>query len=285
MQPTSNRQLKIEKAFTLIELLVVIAIVGILAGLAVVNMSGATEAARIAKLKVYSSSLRSSLLSSLVSEWRLDEESGLPQDSWGKNHFISNTAVSTTSGCVDKNCLSFNGTSNQSSINDSDDLRPGEEITVESWFKLNNLSGTQSIISKDTPGPTNYWMDVRASGAQICVGGYTSAGAACYNCSSIAVSANQWHHIAFSYNRQKMKIFFDGAERSSLDLACVLNASAAPLRFGTRDGSGSFINGYMDTVRIYNKALILSEIKENYLAGLAERFAKSDEYDLQKGNR
>jgi prepilin-type N-terminal cleavage/methylation domain-containing protein len=40
MQPKNNRQLKTQKAFTLIELLVVIAIVGILAGLAVVNMSG-----------------------------------------------------------------------------------------------------------------------------------------------------------------------------------------------------------------------------------------------------
>ena len=115
---------------------------------------------------------------------------------------------------------------------------------------------------------------MRASGAQICVGGYTSASAACYNCASIAVSANQWHHLAFSYNQQKMKIFLDGAERSSLDLTCVLNASAAPVRFGTRNGSGSFINGYMDTSRIYGKALNLSAIKENYLAGLSDLLAR-----------
>lgn len=264
------------KGFTLLEILVVVTIIGILAGLIVVSMSSAREAARISKLKTFSSSLRSSLLASLVSEWRLDEASGLPQDSWGSNHFISNTAVSAGSECVDRNCLRYDGASYQSSVGDSENLRPGEEITVESWFNLNNLTGTQTIVSKDNPGPTNYWMDVRGSGTQICVGGYTSASGACYNCALMAVSAGQWHHLAFSYNRQKMKIFLDGAERSSIDLSCVLNASAAPVRFGTRNGAGSFINGYIDTVRIYNKALSLSEIKGNYFAGLADKLAKPD---------
>lgn len=264
-----------EKAFTLIELLVVIAIIGILAGMVVVNMSGATDSARIAKSKVFSNSARSSLLMNRVSEWTLNEASGLPQDSWGGNSAVLNTAVSTSSGCVDGNCLSFNGSSNQVSVNDSDSLRPGMEIAVEAWFKMNNLSGTQTIISKDNPGPTNYWMDVRSNGSQICVGGYTSASGICYNCSSIAVSANQWHHIIFSYDQQKMKIFFDGAERSSLSLACALNSSAAPLRFGTREGSGGFLNGYLDTVRVYNKALTLSEIKNIYAAGIGRKMAES----------
>ena len=63
-------------AFTLIELLVVIAIIGILSGLIITTMSGATESARIAKLKVYSNSVRDTLGANMVSEWKFDGPTG-----------------------------------------------------------------------------------------------------------------------------------------------------------------------------------------------------------------
>jgi len=106
-----------KSGFTLIELLVVIAIVGILAGLAVVNMSGATEAARIAKLKVYSNSIRSSLMGDRVSEWRFDDGSGATTSDVVSmnNGILTNFNFDTTDGwrsgssCVSGGCLEFDG--------------------------------------------------------------------------------------------------------------------------------------------------------------------------------
>lgn len=49
-----------KKGFTLIELLVVIAIIGILSGLIIVNLSGATDAAHDAKIKANLDQLRAS---------------------------------------------------------------------------------------------------------------------------------------------------------------------------------------------------------------------------------
>ena len=61
-----------KKGFTLIELLVVIAIVGILAGIIIVSMTSATDSAIMAKAKVFSNSMRDSMSSSIVSEWKFD---------------------------------------------------------------------------------------------------------------------------------------------------------------------------------------------------------------------
>ena len=86
----NNKGNHLKYAFTLIELLVVIAIIGILSGLIITTMSGATESARIAKLKVYSNSVRDTLGANLVSEWKLDQIVGSSApyttlDTWGTN--------------------------------------------------------------------------------------------------------------------------------------------------------------------------------------------------------
>ena len=116
---------KIQKAFTLIELLVVIAIIGILSGLIITTMSGATESARIAKLKVYSNSVRDTLGANLVSEWKFDEGSSITaSDTWGTNtgtlkeYGGATCAFSSTlhcpqwqseTNCISGKCLSFDG--------------------------------------------------------------------------------------------------------------------------------------------------------------------------------
>jgi len=54
--------MKTQRGFTLIELLVVIAIIGILAGMVVVNMSSAPDAAKNSKLQSYFDQLRTAAI-------------------------------------------------------------------------------------------------------------------------------------------------------------------------------------------------------------------------------
>jgi prepilin-type N-terminal cleavage/methylation domain-containing protein len=148
MSLTNDRRSNV--GFTLIELLVVIAIVGILAGLAVVNMSGATEGARIAKLKVYSSSIRSSLLSSAVSEWTLDEGGGTSvQDTWGGNAgtLISSPTWKFGGDCVSGSCLDFNGSTNYVRVPYSNNLNITGPITMEAWIYPRAFTGWAGIVS------------------------------------------------------------------------------------------------------------------------------------------
>jgi|WetSurMetagenome_2_1015567.scaffolds.fasta_scaffold222221_2 prepilin-type N-terminal cleavage/methylation domain-containing protein len=140
-----------KKAFTLIELLVVIAIVGILSGLIVVSMSGMTQKAVVAKARIFSSSLRNSLMINLVSDWKLDDASGtVAADTWGTNNGTLTSFADTTAGygdantsgwvsssnCVFNTCLKFDGTDDRIVFGSATKY---SQYTIEVW--LNGLRG------------------------------------------------------------------------------------------------------------------------------------------------
>ncbi|MFA5013810.1 MAG: type II secretion system protein, partial [Candidatus Paceibacterota bacterium] len=148
-----NKSTKKQFAFTLIELLVVIAIIGILSALIVVGMNSTTQKATIAKAQVFANSLRNSLMSDLISEWKLDAKSvsGPPYtttDTWGTNTgtlmdvdnacSFSGTlkCPQLATNCPSGNCFSFDG------IDDYVDLGAGANTD------LRNTSFTFSAFIK-----------------------------------------------------------------------------------------------------------------------------------------
>ena len=82
------------KSFTLIEILVTIVIIGILAGVIMISTSSAIDKASISKSKVFSDSVRNSMLLNLIFESSLDAIEGtsspfLTNENWsGKSMFF-----------------------------------------------------------------------------------------------------------------------------------------------------------------------------------------------------
>ena len=125
-----------QKSFTLIELLVVIVIIGILAGVVMISTSSSIDKANIAKLKVFSESIKNDLMLNLVSEWKLDENSGTQiRDTWGINHgTLTNATWKNGNDCISNNCLSFNTSTDYVTIPSSESLRIVDNLTLEAWI-------------------------------------------------------------------------------------------------------------------------------------------------------
>ena len=73
------------------------------------------------------------------------------------------------------------------------------------------------------------------------------------------VSANLsqgWNHVSLTYNKSKISIFVNGSLAGSGDYSSSINVSAQPLLFG------NFVNGTLDEVRIYGRALSGVEIQQ-----------------------
>jgi len=277
MQPTNNRQPKTQKAFTLIELLVVIAIIGILAGMVVVNMSGATESARVAKAKAFSNSIRSSLLMNRVSEWNFNETSGTATaDTVGTNsgvlnnfNFGSADGWRSGSSCVSDGCLQFDGSDDYVSLGSDPSLYLGNAFSISAWFYLNNdlpASGWSNWLYNGGVQPGMYF-----DGKKLRFYSYHS-GWDDLNSSSDIVS-KKWNHVAVVWNGSIKYIYLNGQMDVSRSNANVQTAGTGTKYIGQYTSSWYF-NGLIDETRVYNSALPSSAIREQYVAGLHKLLAK-----------
>ncbi|MFA5643416.1 MAG: LamG-like jellyroll fold domain-containing protein [Candidatus Paceibacterota bacterium] len=277
MLSINSRQLKIQKAFTLIELLVVIAIVGILAGMVVVNMSGATESARVAAAKVFSSSVRSSLMASRISEWRFDESSGTTAiDSLGVGNGVLLNGTTRVSGgnCVSEGCLQLDGVDDYVDTGINADLRPVAAMTLEIWAYP---SSTQSTYSDIAGGHHNLGWVIQQNGSNT-----NQYYFAYWNGSSYVggnglttLASDTWNHFTIVKNSTGVTHYLNGKIVASFSPApdIVYGASFSMLIGNGYVGTSRCFRGRIDDVRLYGAALTASRIREDYLAGLDKLLA------------
>ncbi|MFA5643249.1 MAG: LamG-like jellyroll fold domain-containing protein [Candidatus Paceibacterota bacterium] len=277
MRPMNSKKSKTEKAFTLIELLVVIVIVGILAGMVVVNMSGATESAKVAKSKSFSSSLRDSLLMARVSEWNFDEGSGTSvADSWGTNGgTLTNGPVwKTGADCVSGSCLSFSGSSYVLGPDDPS-LRITGDITLSFWVKPDTASNSfMAVVTKEYAKEWLIAVDVRGTGRAIAWrhgDGVVEYGT--FN--NVFIDGNVWYYIACtrSLSPKTITCYKNGNKVGTSSYSKDVVSGSLPLTIGS-GASNYYFRGSIDEVRIYNQIIPSSAIKNNYLAGLEDLFSK-----------
>lgn len=264
-------------AFTLIELLVVIAIIGILSGLIAVSMGGITEKATIAKSQVFSNSLKNSLMTSLISEYRLD---GTVDDFWGPNEgsFVGGTANYRPEGeCISGQCLNFDGSNDYIRIPHSSSF--SSPTTVAMWIKPNsygsNYYGRALVSYMDGCTVNGYAFILSGDGNVVVItSDWTTA----------KIPLSKWSHIVFVQQSTGAATFsrtfyLNGSKMGTQSVPRTLADSAsANMTIGYHDlcwPSATF-DGLMDDIRIYKEALQFSKIKTQYYAGLNKMLANGN---------
>ena len=276
-------------AFTLIELLVVIAIIGILSGLIITTMGGATESARIAKLKVYSNSMRDVLGANLVSEWKFDDASTVGKDTWGGN---SGTIVGhepdiiSNSSCISGSCLKFTASNGDYfDCGNKVSLQSMAKITISTWVNFSEPTGVyngKSIYNKgsNTVAGT-IWLYQNISNNRL----YFEIDTATpyYAWTPIL---NKWYHLVVIYDGSDVIYYIDGAWAKASPVGVkTINNTNLDAYVGGYVGSADhhLFDGLIDEFRIYNTSLPASQVRENYLAGLNKLLANNGitqkEYD------
>lgn len=278
-----------KQAFTLIELLVVIAIIGILSGLIVVSMSGITTKANIAKSQVFSNSLRNSLMSNLLAEWKFEGPTSAGsaittddiKDTWGiSNGTIYGPAMTVSNDCPNSKCIDFNNTSiaNLSRIeNIPINLSTSGYLTVSYWvyyrhgyrynsgvFSDDNYAGIFQITNQG--GNVVLYLGVKSTQAEVVL--YSNSSNVDNYFSLTENVTNKWKMMTVTYDGSKMRFFEDGKELTPVTTAIGLlrTSDSSTMKIGNL--TTYWLDGKMDDIRIYNTPMPAYQIQQKYKIGL-----------------
>ena len=207
--------------------------------------------------------------SGLVASYSFEEGTGtIANDASGNNNkgTLSN-ATWTTSGKYGK-ALSFNGTSSVVNIPDAASLRLTSAMTVEAWvYPTAAGSVWRTVVMKEVTGELAYALyaneDVNVPAAYVRIGSTSQRVGG-----TSTLPLNTWTHLAATYSSGSLRIYTNGVLVSTQALTGSIASSTRPLRIGGNTIWGEYFAGSIDEVKVYNRALSVTEIAAD-MAGAA----------------
>ncbi len=238
----------------------------------------------IDEVKIYSRALSAEEIRadyvavSPVGEWHFDEGTeGLAVDSSGNgnNGTIHGTA-SWTAGKVGT-ALDFDGETDYVSIPNTPTLNPAAEITLSAWVNPGIIpqDGYRKIIAKPYTNYTSPWQQYALTlHDNQFVFELNTEGTKDVITSTETLEPNTWYHVTGTYDGSEMRIYVNAALKGTLQKSGNIAAYPTDVHIGAgiySDTETEYINGTIDEVKIYSRALSEAEIQADYEAGLEEQ--------------
>jgi uncharacterized protein (TIGR02145 family) len=239
--------------------------------------SGNAVAITVTGISNGSSTLPSNLQNGLVGYWPFN---GNANDLSGNgNNGTVNGATLTTDRFGNNSAYSFNGTSNYISVPNNSSLSGFTNITISSW--INVLQFPSASVSNGLAGLVTKWH-----GNGNC-GGITD-NYACYLGSNnqfvgftnqyrsipnmlqtpANITNSNWYHLVMVHDSSTGgKFYINGTLVSNYSTLGAICSSTNPLYMGCDNGLGTlnrFLNGKLDDIGIWNRALSSTEISQLY---------------------
>jgi hypothetical protein len=190
----------------------------------------------------------------------------------GNNGTVLGATLTTDRFGNANSAYSFNNNNTEYiEISESPELNNCPEITVSFWTKVLSWSQYNMFIGKTGNNATTWNILSDNANGNVLIFRKTSAPAMPQDyLSSIGVpSFGTWHHLVFSYSFNgssgSCKFYLDGSLIETYTNTNYLGISNYPIRIGS-DGTAvaNTVDGFMDDVAIYNRALTLAEITQLY---------------------
>lgn len=217
--------------------------------------------------------------SNLVSGWLLNESSGDALDVTSNNNDGTVTgATQGATGIVD-GAYDFDGIDDVVQVPHDSSLdimaaSPGK-ITISAWVKLDTVSGKQLIVFKRAGSyhwQAQYWLRNDDGYIHYAYRNAADNNNHRYETDSTQISANQWTHVAFTYiegDGSSANMYVDGSLVSGSwpsgddgnDAAKVANYD---VYIGEWSDGDRNLDGNIDDLRIYDRALSSAEIQAKY---------------------
>lgn len=143
-------------------------------------------------------------------------------------------------------------------------LNPAE-ITVAMWINTTSfVNEYAALAARVITGNDSFTFHQRTTGKlalYVAVGGTFANIDPC----ATAIPSGVWTHVAFTYNTVLgMVVYVNAVSDGTIASTGALTSGSANLYIGQQSGQTRFYNGFIDDVRVYNRALAAIEILAIY---------------------
>lgn len=173
----------------------------------------------------------SSLLNNLIAFYNLTETSGQRNDSSSNARHLTddNSNVGNAAGHINSTAAAFPGGARLSS--NSSAFNPGTgDFELAFWFKLNNVSSFQTLVSKGAGNvDETYWVYANNDGLYCQFQNPTGTG---INLSTTGLAANTWYFCDISFDRDGDGVMrLDNAVVSTAAMSSIAGDASSSLNF------------------------------------------------------
>lgn len=271
-----NRQ----RAFTLIELLMVISIIGLLSSVVLGSLNSARTKAQYAANQELDANFNHALADSLVGQWLFDEGSAPAKDTSGYNDdgLAWGSSPAWSSLTPSSKGFSLDARNGGIAVGDNPVLIP-KKFTVSAWVYVTAYNADHSrLVEKGGHSETGgYGIEFDAdpssgSGVHTVYGVIWDSG----NPQRIAppdnsIGLNKWYFVMLSFDGSTGRFYINGVKRAEVSGLTMSTVVGLPgFYIGTTYYHEKIFPGYIDSVRVYDRALDVAEIQKLYAEGLAK---------------
>ena len=175
------------------------------------------------------------------------------------NHGTISGATRISGGRFGK-ATKFDGVNDWITVNDSASLDLTTGMTLEAWvYPTIWMSDWTAVIMKEQPGQQVYALYGNSDRNQPTTVLWVNGGERLAS-GVTQLPPNQWTHLAATYDGQYQSVYVNGTQVAMQAQTGAILTSDSPLRIGGDAVWGEYFTGYIDEVRIYNRALTQAQI-------------------------
>lgn len=182
-------------------------------------------------------------------------------DRSGRGNHGTRSGASWSSSGRYGSALSFDGSNDWVSVADASSLDLSTGMTVEAWVRPSRLGGWRTVVVKERSGGIVYSLYAdQAAGrpvGQVDIGGERSA------VGTASVPTGVWTHLAVTFDGAVVRMYVNGSLVASTPFGGSMAPSSGALRIGGNSVWSEWFAGWIDEVRVYERALSAAEIQRD----------------------
>lgn len=176
------------------------------------------------------------------------------------------SAINNATNCISGSCVLFNRDfSSKGILMDSSNNYPKLHnpifATLSANIKLTKInSGYQGLIGKDANG--NYALGLYDNDVRVA---FKISGTRYTETYDANLDVDKWYKIDTTFDGTNIKLYIDGVLKSSWEHTGSINSDInhSDIYIAYSGSSNEYFDGYIDNIKIYNRALSIAEINNN----------------------